>query len=104
MSRNTIEKLKERRRGQMTAAERAEFNTVYAAATLAVKVGEEIREARKAAGLTQREMAARMGTSQPAVARLETGGAAATLSTLQRAAAALNLDLSVALVALRPGQ
>jgi transcriptional regulator with XRE-family HTH domain len=40
-------------------------------------------------GLSQTEVAARMGTSQSAVARLESGGADARLSTLERYAAAL---------------
>jgi transcriptional regulator with XRE-family HTH domain len=40
-------------------------------------------------GLSQTEVAARMGTSQSAVARLETGHADIRLSTLERYAAAL---------------
>ena len=40
-------------------------------------------------GLSQTEVAARMGTSQSAVARLETGLADFRLSTLERYAAAL---------------
>ena len=49
----------------------------------------------EAAGLSQRELASRMVTSQAAVARLEAGGVGATLTTLQRVAAALDLQLSV---------
>jgi transcriptional regulator with XRE-family HTH domain len=40
---------------------------------LAIEVGDQVRTAREAAGLTQRELAARTGTSQAAVARLEAG-------------------------------
>ena len=40
-------------------------------------------------GLSQTEVAARMGTSQSAVARLESGDADVRLSTLERYAAAL---------------
>lgn len=43
-----------------------------------------IRDARAAAGLTQQELAARAGTSQPAIARYERGAAAPTLATLER--------------------
>lgn len=43
--------------------------------------------ARVAAGLTQTEVAARMGTSQSAVARLEAGHVDVRLSTLDRYAA-----------------
>lgn len=46
-------------------------------------------EVRQALGLSQTEVAARMGTSQSAVARLERGDADVRLSTLQRYAAAL---------------
>jgi transcriptional regulator with XRE-family HTH domain len=44
--------------------------------------------ARKEAGLTQRELALRAGTSQSAIARLERGQASPTLATLERLAAA----------------
>lgn len=40
--------------------------------------------ARTAAGLTQRELAQRAGTSQPALARYESGAALPTLPTLER--------------------
>ena len=48
--------------------------------------------AREAAGLSQRELARRMGTSQAAIDRLESGGVGATLTTLQRVATALGLE------------
>jgi predicted nucleotidyltransferase/DNA-binding XRE family transcriptional regulator len=47
-------------------------------------VSELIREARAGAGLTQRELATRAGTSQPAIARYERGTALPTLATLER--------------------
>ena len=47
-------------------------------------------EERLTQGLSQTEVAARMGTSQSAVARLERGDADVRLSTLQRYAAALD--------------
>lgn len=89
--------LKDRRLSRMTTAERAEYERAHAAAQLAAEVGERVREAREAAGLSQRDLAARMGTSQAAIARLEAGGVGATLTTLQRVAAALGLELSVEL-------
>jgi transcriptional regulator with XRE-family HTH domain len=46
-------------------------------------------EERQALGLSQTEVAARMGTSQSAVARLERGDTDVRLSTLERYAAAL---------------
>ena len=60
-------------------------------------VGERIHDAREAAGLSQRELARRMGTSQAAIDRLESGGVGATLTTLQRVATALGLEVNVEL-------
>jgi transcriptional regulator with XRE-family HTH domain len=50
--------------------------------------------ARRRLGLSQTEVAARMGTSQSAVARLEAGGADARISTLARYAVALGQRLA----------
>lgn len=50
---------------------------------------DDLTARRRAAGLSQTEVAARMGTSQSAVARLESGRADVRLSTLRRYAAAL---------------
>ena len=44
-------------------------------------------------GLTQTEVAARMGTSQSAVARLEAGDGDIRLSTLERYASAIGMEL-----------
>ena len=95
MGRITIEELRDRRLNAMTGAERAEFDEALASARLAIEVGEKVREARESVGLSQRELAARMSTSQAAVARLEAGGTSATLTTLQKAAAALGLELTI---------
>ncbi|HET9060452.1 MAG TPA: helix-turn-helix transcriptional regulator [Acidimicrobiales bacterium] len=53
-------------------------------------------------GLSQTEVAARMGTSQSAVARLESGEADLRLSTLERYAAAIGQRLGWELCAERP--
>jgi len=50
---------------------------------------------RHAAGLSQQEVAERMGTSQPAVARLEAGLVDARMSTVQRYAAAVAAQLEL---------
>lgn len=52
---------------------------------------EELVSTRIALGLSQTEVAARMGTSQSAVARIEGGQGDLRLSTLERYAAALEL-------------
>ena len=51
--------------------------------------------ARVEAGITQREMAERLGVKQSAVARWEAGETMPTLDTLFRVAKALNLDFTV---------
>ena len=99
MARTTIDELKKSRLADMTVVERAVFDATYEATRLALDVGEKVRDAREAAGITQRELAARMGTSQAAVARLEAGGVGATLTTLQKVAAALDLKVTVELSA-----
>lgn len=50
---------------------------------------DELVRARQESDLSQTEIAARMGTSQSAVARLESGELDARLSTVERYAAAL---------------
>jgi predicted transcriptional regulator len=50
---------------------------------------DELVRARRESELSQTEIAARMGTTQSAVARLESGDLDARLSTLERYAAAL---------------
>ena len=54
----------------------------------------ELAAQRQAAGLSQAQVAARMGTSQSAVARLEAGSADVRASTLERYAAALGAEIS----------
>ena len=54
----------------------------------------ELAEQRRSAGLSQTEVAARMGTSQSAVARLEAGDADVRASTLERYAAAIGSEIT----------
>lgn len=58
--------------------------------------GALIRSAREAQGLSQAALARRLGTSQPAVARLESTRSNPTILTLRRALAALGQDLELA--------
>jgi transcriptional regulator with XRE-family HTH domain len=57
----------------------------------------QLIEARARAGLTQAEVAERMGTSQSTVARLESGAAKPSLSTLRRFAQATGARVRIAL-------
>ena len=56
-------------------------------------VGRALRELRKRAGLTQEQVAERMGTSSTYLSRLEAGQRDIRLSTLLRLLAALGADL-----------
>src|SRR4051812_50050113 len=54
-----------------------------------------IRDARRAAGLTQAQLARRLGITQPSVARLEAAGDNVTVATLQRALNAMDRTLEI---------
>jgi len=56
--------------------------------------GARLRELRTAAGLTQRELAKRSGTSSAAISNFEAGNNSPTLGTLVRLAEALGCDLT----------
>ena len=59
-------------------------------------LGQLIYDLRTEAGLSQRELAARMGTTQSVISRLEEGGGARNrIDTLARVATALNRHLVV---------
>lgn len=60
MTRKPIDEVKGRRLAGVATSERAEFDSAYSAAQLAIEVGEQVRVARGHAGLTQRELATRM--------------------------------------------
>lgn len=57
-----------------------------------------VRSARQRAGLTQTELADRAGTTQSAIARLETGRAAASFDRVHALVRLCGLDLDVGLV------
>jgi predicted transcriptional regulator len=56
-------------------------------------LGHQLAARRHSLGLSQTQVAARMGTSQSAVARLETGASDALVSTVERYASALGWQL-----------
>jgi transcriptional regulator with XRE-family HTH domain len=60
---------------------------------LPIKVGRIIREARMRKGLTQKELAQKMGTYQPIISRLEGGKDLPTLSFMRRMADSYNTEL-----------
>jgi transcriptional regulator with XRE-family HTH domain len=56
-----------------------------------------VREARKRAGLTQRELAAKAGTTQSAIARLESGRTQPSFDTVLRLVRLCGMDLDIML-------
>jgi hypothetical protein len=63
-------------------------------------LGQLVKEMRLAAALSQRDLATRAGTSQPAIARYEKGVATPAWDTLQRLAFATGHALKVSAVPL----
>ena len=63
------------------------------------RIAEQVTEQRKARGLSQKELAELTGTTQSAIARLESGGRPPRIDTLLRIAEALDCEL---IVELRP--
>jgi ribosome-binding protein aMBF1 (putative translation factor) len=72
-----------------------EYRQGYAEARRAFLIGQTIRERRLALGLSQVELAARAGMTQPALSRLEAGGVVPTIPLLERISTALDADLIV---------
>jgi ribosome-binding protein aMBF1 (putative translation factor) len=79
----------ERLRARLSDAEQGWFFAAIAG---------ELSERRVQQGLSQRDLAERVGTTQSAIARLESGGRPPRIDTLLRIADALECDLHVALI------
>jgi len=86
---HSYEQIARERRGS------AEYREGYDEARRAFLIGQAIRERRLALGLSQTEVAARAGTTQPALSRLEAGGTVPTIPVLERIATALGAELIV---------
>lgn len=71
---------------------------VFASEFDRLRVARRVRELRELRNLSQTELAARVGTRQPNIARLESGRSLPTLDVLQRVAHALGVQLEVKLV------
>jgi transcriptional regulator with XRE-family HTH domain len=61
-----------------------------------MNAGATVRNARRAAGLSQRALATRAGVAQPAVARIEAGGVVPRVDNLERLLRACGHTLEVA--------
>jgi DNA-binding XRE family transcriptional regulator len=75
------------------------FSEAYEALALEYQVAEQMLKARTLAGLTQDDVAERMGTTKSAVSRLESAGKhTPSLDTLKRYARAVGCELRVKFV------
>src|SRR4051812_30306571 len=70
----------------------------YEKAGRAIRLAFEIRALREKKGLSQREVAERVGTTQSAIARLEAGNISPSLPTLDKIAAALGAEVSLTII------
>jgi ribosome-binding protein aMBF1 (putative translation factor) len=64
---------------------------------LFAQIAGQVADQRRAQGLSQAELASLVGTTQSAIARLESGGRPPRIDTLLRIAQALDCDLAVEL-------
>ncbi len=71
------------------------FQAAYAQRRLELELAAMIRKLRLSRGISQGELARRIGTQQSAIARLEGGDDNVTLSRLQRVAAFLDAEVSI---------
>ncbi len=72
-----------------------EFREEYERVDEEFRLLESLVRARREAKLTQAELARRLGTTQSAIARLESGGVSPSIRTLRRYAEAIGARLSV---------
>lgn len=73
----------------------------FVAESLELEVGYQITRLRIQQGLTQSELAVKVGTSQSSIARLENGSSDPSLSYLQRVAVALGARIKWRIVPLK---
>lgn len=64
----------------------------------------DLRQARIAAGITQADLAARVGKDQGTISRYESGKASVDIDVAPRIAAALNLDVLIVLYGRSPSE
>lgn len=67
----------------------------YRAASVRYRLAERVRTLREHRGLSQQDLADRIGSTQSAVSRLEAGGAEPSLTTLERIGRALDAEFVV---------
>ena len=91
----TWEDLKQQVDAARTPEQRRAYNDADADADAQIALAELVYTMRTQAGITQTELARRMGTTQPFVSDLERGGRAPTVATLNRVARATDHRLKL---------
>lgn len=81
----------------MTDAERVDFEVAYAVAGIGIDLSQMFDNVRTDHGLTQAELAKRMHTTQPAIARIENGGVNPGFDMLERLAESTGMRAKVSL-------
>jgi ribosome-binding protein aMBF1 (putative translation factor) len=74
-----------------------EYRGAYEALGLEFELARSVIEARTRAGLTQEQLARRMGTTQSVIARLESGRVRPSTKTLEKLAKATGTRLKISL-------
>lgn len=75
-----------------------EYGAASAAASFELDMAQQLVEARVNSGLSQHELAKRMGTSQSTIARLESGKSLPSMRTLVKYAHATSCDVQFSLM------
>ncbi|AUH68969.1 MULTISPECIES: helix-turn-helix domain-containing protein [Gordonia] len=81
----------------LTAAEREVYDQAYETAGVVMELAGIAYQARIDAGLTQAQLAERMGTTQSSVAAVENGSRTPTVNFLERLARACGARLTVSI-------
>lgn len=78
--------------------EQQEQDPDFVAESLELEIGYQIARLRILQGLTQEELAEKVGTRQPSIARLESGRSLPSLSFLEKIAEALDAEMEIRIV------
>src|SRR6266853_709130 len=78
-----------------TCLKEPKYGKAYEALEEEFVLASAVMDARNRAGLTQKELASKMGTTQPVVARLESGRVRPSMRTLERLAEATGSRLLI---------
>lgn len=92
-----LEEIHAEKIASMTDADKADFDVAYAVAGIGIDLSQMFYDVRTDNGLTQAELAKRMHTTQPAIARIENGGVNPGLEMLERLAESTGMRVKVSL-------